>query len=46
MIVELEDGVYLADGNGDPPRTLIKENAKQFDNVYHALKGYFRCEKN
>lgn len=30
MIVELESGVYLADGEGDPARTILKENAQQF----------------
>ena len=29
-IVELEVGVYLADGEGGPARTMIAENAKQF----------------
>lgn len=29
-IVELEPGVFLADGNGDPPRTLLKTSARQF----------------
>lgn len=29
-IVELEPGVYLADGDGDPPRTLAKTSALQF----------------
>jgi hypothetical protein len=29
-IVELEKGVWLAPGDGDPSRTLKKENAKQF----------------
>lgn len=27
-IVELEPGVWLAEGDGDPPRTLRRENAK------------------
>lgn len=30
MLIELEPGVYLADGEGDPPRTMKKENAKRF----------------
>ena len=30
MKVELEPGVWLSDGEGDPPRTTDKENAKEF----------------
>ena len=30
MKVLLEDGVWLSDGEGDPPRTLVEENAKEF----------------
>ena len=45
MIVQLEEGVYLADGEGDPPRTMIKENAKKFDSVYHALKAISDARK-
>jgi hypothetical protein len=30
-VVELEQGVWLADGEGDPPRTLVEANARQFD---------------
>lgn len=29
-IVELEKGVWLAPWEGDPGRTIIKKNAKQF----------------
>ena len=29
-IVKLEPGVWLADGDGDPPRTLVRDNAKRF----------------
>lgn len=29
-IVELEPGVYLAEGEGDPPRTLVKTSARRF----------------
>jgi len=29
-IVELEKGVWLATDPGDPPRTLVKEYAKQY----------------
>jgi len=29
-IVQLEEGVWLADGEGDPCRTNVKDNAKRF----------------
>ena len=29
-IVLLEWGCWLAEGKGDPPRTLVRENAKRF----------------
>lgn len=29
-IVELEEGVFLAPGEGDPSRTLVKASAKRF----------------
>ena len=31
MKVRLEEGVWLADGEGDPPRTTVESNAKEFD---------------
>ena len=30
FIVEIESGVYLADIDGDPGRTLERENAKRY----------------
>ena len=36
MKVLLERGVWLADGEGDPPRTLIEESAKEFPDVAQA----------
>lgn len=30
FIVELEKGVWLADWSGDPGRTLLKKNARQY----------------
>ena len=36
FIVRLEDGVWLADGDGDPPRTLVRDNARVFDSVFEA----------
>ena len=35
-IVRLEDGVWLADGDGDPPRTARRELAKRFVNFEDA----------
>lgn len=29
-VVKLDDGVWLSDGEGDPARTLVFENAKRF----------------
>jgi len=36
-IVELEDGVWLASGTGDPARTLVRDNAKRFNTLAAAL---------
>jgi hypothetical protein len=33
IILELEEGVYFAEGEGDPPRTTVKENAKVFSST-------------
>jgi len=30
LILMLEEGVYFAEGHGDPPRTLVRKNAKIF----------------
>ncbi len=37
MKVRLEDGVWLTDGFGDPPRTLVEENAKDFLTMEEAV---------
>jgi hypothetical protein len=45
-IVKLEPGVWLADGKGDPPRTVVQANAKRFRSVRGAvvaLKLARRC---
>jgi hypothetical protein len=31
FIVRLETGVWLAEGEGDPPRTLVESSARRFD---------------
>ena len=38
-IVELEKGVWLTEGIGDPPRTLVIETAKRFTRKNHAKYG-------
>ncbi len=40
-VLELEKGVWFAEGEGDPPRTLKKQNAKTFKQrnwAKHSLK--------
>jgi hypothetical protein len=39
MKVQLEEGVWLADGEGDPPRTLVKDNAKEFESMSEAVQA-------
>ena len=43
-IVELEPGVWMAQGNGDPPRTCIAEHARKFDvwTIARIALGYAR----
>ena len=38
-IVEIEEGVWLAPWEGDPGRTLDKENAKTFTSRFKANKA-------
>jgi len=38
-IVELECGVWLAPWGGDPGRTLVKENAREFHTKSDANNG-------
>ena len=44
-IVELEPGVFLASGEGDPARTLRAENAKVFASHPRALRGLIDARK-
>ena len=39
MKVLLEKGVWLADGHGDPPRTLVEDYAKEFESQGEALEA-------
>lgn len=38
-IIELEPGVWLTEGEGDPPRTLVKANAVSWMNTLAAMKA-------
>ena len=38
-IIELERGVYLADGDGDPPRTLVRKFCRRFDSLAAAREA-------
>lgn len=44
-IVELEHGVWLADGDGDPARTTIRGNALGFDTLTEALMALIRARR-
>jgi len=44
-MVELETGVYLTDGEGDPPRTLIRDNAALYGDKGTALAALDRARK-
>ncbi len=37
IVVELEPAVWLCDGDGDPSRTLVIENAAQYPDVKTAV---------
>lgn len=39
MKVLLEDGVWLTDGEGDPPRTLVEKYAKEFNSELEAYRA-------
>lgn len=39
LTILLEEGVWLAEGEGDPPRTLVEDNARIFPNMRKALLG-------
>ncbi len=45
MKVQLEPGVWLADGEGDPPRTLIEDNAREFDSKKEALAALTKARQ-
>ena len=44
-IVVLEPGVFLADGDGDPPRTCHMTNAKVFHSPREAEYALFRARE-
>ena len=45
-IVELEPGVFLADGDGDPPRSLSNENAAVFSSHPRARIALMNAQKH
>lgn len=45
MKVQLEKGVWLADGDGDPSRTLVEENAKEFNSNDKAIRALSKARK-
>lgn len=45
LIVELDPGVYLASGAGDPSLTLLKDNAKRFCSYAKATSGLLKARR-
>jgi thiamine pyrophosphate-dependent acetolactate synthase large subunit-like protein len=46
MIVELEKDVWIADlDEGDPPRTSLLKNAKEFDSIKEAASALMKARK-
>ena len=43
--VQLEPGVWLADGEGDPARTLDEKNAKEFKTITSAVKALCKARE-
>ena len=46
VVVELEPGVWLADGEGDPPRTLQIKNARKFRSAREATVALTEARKH
>ena len=44
-IVLLEPGVWLADGEGDPPRTLRRESAQRFQSYQSAERALREAQR-
>jgi hypothetical protein len=44
-VVRLADGVWLATGQGDPPRTLVLRNARMFSTMRGALTALKRARR-
>jgi len=44
-IVEIEDGVWLAIGQGDPARTLVKANSRVYGSLAAARGALTRARK-
>ena len=45
MKIELEQGVWLADGEGDPPRTVLEDHAREFKTMKEAVKALIAARK-
>jgi len=45
MIVQIEHGVWLADGEGDPARTLDEKKAKKFNSLPKARRALTEARK-
>ena len=45
MKVELEPGVWLAEGEGDPPRTLDESKAANFASMIEAAKALTKARQ-
>lgn len=45
-IVELEPGVFLAPGDGDPARTLVAEHARVFESHPRAARAIVDARKH
>lgn len=45
MKVLLEEGVWLASGEGDPPRTLVEENAAEYVDMEAAQRALKRARQ-
>lgn len=44
-VVRLEEGVWLADVDGDPGRTLVEANAIRYDNLEDAVRALADARK-
>jgi len=45
MKVELEKLVWLTDGEGDPPRTIVEANATEYESMSDALTALTKARR-